>query len=334
MKEMAALKTYIAVASLLALAFSGNAVSAKASSKSDSKPSTDVRYDKILRDGYFSKNQCDAYIEKLALPEQGIIKSGSRVILVEDNLVYITGGKSTATGDFVRLFRSSGLTPSPALLGAKEKLGTEDGYITKYSNDIFSQQKLEEALNARVTVQGNYAKKSEQREGIDDYLFCKVAENVLGRGEDADTYRDYIAYASLRVATADIGYFNISADSSYYGKSVNTGNKFAEPKKWEGSRFFVIRASFKNLDTESRVPVAGSLFINYNGKDYEFDSVEPIMLEGYNIWLKKVNPLITMKTKIVYRIPDEIHGEVFWRPGRNPSDTKLWLGFIKAAKPN
>jgi hypothetical protein len=41
-----------------------------------------------------------------------------------------------------------------------------------------------------------------------------------------------------------------------------------------------------------------------------------------------------MKTKIVYRIPDEIHGEVFWRPGRNPSDTKLWLGFISAAKSN
>jgi hypothetical protein len=80
------------------------------------------------------------------------------------------------------------------------------------------------------------------------------------------------------------------------------------------------------------LPVEGSLFINYNGKEYEFDSVEPIMVEGYNIWFRKINPLITMKTKIVYRVPNEVHGEVFWRPGRNPNDIKLLVGTINAAK--
>jgi hypothetical protein len=81
------------------------------------------------------------------------------------------------------------------------------------------------------------------------------------------------------------------------------------------------------------MPVEGSLFISYNGKEYEFDSVEPIASEGYNMWFRKINPLIAMKTKIVYRIPDEIEGPVFWRPGRNATDTKLWLGYIKAETP-
>jgi hypothetical protein len=72
------------------------------------------------------------------------------------------------------------------------------------------------------------------------------------------------------------------------------------------------------------------LYITYNGKEYEFDSVETVMAEGYNIWFKKVNPLITMKTKIVYRIPDEIEGDVFWKPGRNPDDKRLWVGSVKA----
>ncbi|WP_454866624.1 hypothetical protein [Pseudomonas umsongensis] len=325
------MKASIAVASLLALAFSGSAISAKAPSKSEGNEDSLSLQKNVLADGYFSNNHCETYIEQLVLPEQGILRSISRTFLADDNLIYITGGTTTVSGDFEKLFRTSNHMTNPALLEAKSKLNS-NGYITGYSSTLYSKQKVKDAVAAREVLWGNYAKGSEQRKNINSYIYCKIAENVLGKGEDANVFKEYLAYSESRVKSADIGYFNVSADSAYYGKSVNTGNQFAEPKKWDGSRFFVIRASFKNLDTESRLPVEGSLFINYNGKDYEFDSVEPIMLEGYNIWFKKVNPLITMKTKIVYRIPNEIHGEVFWRPGRNPSDTKLWLGYIDAAK--
>ena len=52
----------------------------------------------------------------------------------------------------------------------------------------------------------------------------------------------------------------------------------------------------------------------------------------YNIWFRSINPLITMKSKIVYRIPNEVSGEVFWQPGRNPNDTRLWLGKVDAVE--
>lgn len=247
----------------------------------------------------------------------------------EDVIYYISGNGSLTAG-FEKTF-STKYAINPTLKEARNKLSGK-GLIGDYSDDLYSEQKITEAVSARNAIEGNYAKGSEQQKNVRRFMGCRVAASIIGMGIDANSFQGYVTYVESRVKAADIGHFNISADSAYYGKSVNTGNQFAEPKKWEGSRFFVIRASFKNLDTESRLPVEGSLFINYNGKDYEFDSVEPIMLEGYNIWFKKINPLITMKTKIVYRIPNEIHGEVFWRPGRNPSDTKLWLGFIKAAK--
>lgn len=333
MNEIAQLKAFIAVASIFTLVFSEGAISAKAPSKPESSQEMSLQK-KVMSDGYFANNQCGIYIQQLALPEQGVLKSISRVFLAEDNLIYMTGGESTAAGDFEALFRSSNHTQNPELLEAKKKLSTGQGYISEYSSTLFSKQKIKDAITARDAIRGNYAKNSEQRNNVDRFVYCKVAENILGLGEDANIFKEYLAYSDARVTSAEIGYFKISADSSRYSKSVKTGNRFAEPKQWNGSRFFVIQASFKNLDTESRLPVEGSLLINYNGKDYEFDSVEPIMLEGYNIWFKKVNPLITMKTKIVYRIPDEIHGEVFWRPGRNPNDTKLWLGYISAAKSN
>lgn len=285
-----------------------------------------------MRDSYFAKAQCETYVKQLALPEQGVLKSISRTFIAEDNLLYITGAGSTASEDFEKLFSPAGYVISPELQRAKDKLDTGKGFIASFSSEFYSEQKVREAVVARKAIESNYAKDSEQQRNVTRYIFCRIAENLIGKGEDANIYQDYVAYSDSRVQEADIGYFKISADSSYYGKSVKTGNRYAEPKQWDGSRFFVIRASFKNLDTESRLPAEGSLFINYNGKDYEFDSVEPIMLEGYNIWFKKINPLITMKTKIVYRIPDEIHGEVFWRPGRNSNSTKLWLGSISAAK--
>ncbi|MDT4867250.1 hypothetical protein FQZ97_1021480 [compost metagenome] len=163
-------------------------------------------------------------------------------------------------------------------------------------------------------------------------MYCGITAAFSGEGLYASHVERYVSFVQSRVKKAQIGYFEVTSDKGTYGSKVGTGNQFAEPKAWEGSRFYIVHASFKNTDTESRLPVEGSLFITYNGKEYEFDSIEPIMLRGYNIWFAKVNPLVTMKTKIVYRIPNEIHGEVFWRPGRNASDTRLWLGFIDAAK--
>ena len=283
-----------------------------------------------MNDGYFAQGECDKYISHLPLPEQDVMRKISPLVEIEETIYFVSGNDSIAE-DFQELFKDTRYIFNPKLLKSKELLQNKPDLHRTYSDEVYSKGKTEAAIKEWRVIASSHTKEVSNTDPTRHYLYCRIAAVATGMGVYADRFQPYVAYIDSRVKEAAIGYFKISVDSAYYGPSVNTGNRFAEPKKWDGSRFFVIRASFKNLDTESRLPSEGSLFINYNGKEYEFDSVEPIMLEGFNIWFKKVNPLIAMKTKIVYRIPDEIHGEVFWRPGRNSNGTKLWLGFIKAA---
>lgn len=327
--EVALLKASVAITGILVVAFSGSALSAK----SVERPKDLSIQKDVVNDGYFAQGECGKYIAHLALPEQGIMRKVSPLVEIEET-IYFVSGNDTVLATFQGLFKDTKYIFNPKLIESKAYLQNKPDLHRSYSDETYSRDKTDAAIKEWQVVADHHAKDSSDPKAASHYLFCRIAAVASGMGTQADSFQPYVAYVKSRVKEADIGYFKISADSANYGPSVNTGNRFAEPKKWEGSRFFVIRASFKNLDTESRLPSEGSLFINYNGKEYEFDSVEPIMLEGYNIWFKKVNPLITMKTKIVYRIPDEIHGEVFWRPGRNTDGTKLWLGFIKAAEAN
>lgn len=75
--------------------------------------------------------------------------------------------------------------------------------------------------------------------------------------------------------------------------------------------------------------IDGELLINYNGKDYTFDKAETILAEGYGLLLEQINPLTTKKTKLVYKVPSELRGSIFWKPGRARSDEIILLGDIK-----
>lgn len=121
-------------------------------------------------------------------------------------------------------------------------------------------------------------------------------------------------------------YFDVTANSVSLEKQVNTGNQFSDLKAEEGINYLIINATFKNTDKESRMMLDGSVWINYKGKDYEFDKSEPIMLEGWGASLDQINPLTSKTTNIVYKIPSEIKGKAYWQPGRSSSDDKIFLG--------
>lgn len=140
--------------------------------------------------------------------------------------------------------------------------------------------------------------------------------------------RGFVQHSMNKVRSATVGYFNANIKSCTTSDKVGTGNPYSEPKQWPGSRFVVIDVLFKNEDSEGRLPVAGSLIINYKGRELRYDNTESVLLDGYGIYFKSVNPLVSMPTKIVYRIPDEVSGEVSWEPGRNVDKTKLWCTFI------
>lgn len=163
--------------------------------------------------------------------------------------------------------------------------------------------------------------------------FCEFKKLGKGVSTPAFEYASGIVKAS-KIASREvsIGYFSVKINSCAVTDGPVTGNSYTEPKNWPGSRFVVIDASFKNIDQEGRLPSEGSLIIKHNGRELKYDSTETIMQEGYGIYFKSVNPLITMPTKIVYRIPNEVSGEVSWEPGRNLDGKRLWCTFATPEK--
>ena len=91
--------------------------------------------------------------------------------------------------------------------------------------------------------------------------------------------------------------------------------------------FLILNVSFKNTDNESRTLVgAGTIWINYNGKEYEYDKDETILLEGWSMILEKHNPLTTKTTNLVFKIPSEIRGPAYYQPGRSSKNERIFLG--------
>ena len=121
-------------------------------------------------------------------------------------------------------------------------------------------------------------------------------------------------------------YFEITLNKAYIDTKIETGNQFADIKEEAGNKFLILDIIFKNIDDESRMFMDGSVYIKYNGKEYEYDKSETIMLDGWGTLLDQLNPLTTKSTKLVYKIPAEISGPVYWEPGRNSDDKKFFCG--------
>lgn len=123
-------------------------------------------------------------------------------------------------------------------------------------------------------------------------------------------------------------YFDITVNKVEVKDRVSTGNEFSDLKPEDGNSYLIINATFKNTDSESRMLMDGSVWINYNGKDYEFDKSEPIMAEGWGLLLDQINPLTSKTTNLVYKIPTEVKGEAYWQPGRSDDDQRILLGTL------
>lgn len=121
-------------------------------------------------------------------------------------------------------------------------------------------------------------------------------------------------------------YFEITVNKANLTDRINTGNQFTDLDAESDINYLVLNTTFKNIDNESRMIIEGSIWINYNGKDYEFDKSEVIMLEDWNLALATINPLTSKTGNIVYKIPKEIKGDAYYQPGRTLNDEKIYLG--------
>lgn len=128
--------------------------------------------------------------------------------------------------------------------------------------------------------------------------------------------------------TLNTRYFDVTVNDVSVKEKVDTGNMFANLEPEKGNNYLIINTTFKNTDTESRMIGEGYVMINYNGKDFKFDKSETLMIEGWGIFLDQINPLTSMTTNIVYKIPVEISGPSFYKPGRSDDDALIYLGKI------
>jgi Domain of unknown function (DUF4352) len=125
--------------------------------------------------------------------------------------------------------------------------------------------------------------------------------------------------------TLSTDYFDITISDVGVGNRVNTNNQFTDIAPEKDNMFMVFFVKFKNTDNRSHYVDEGSILIDDNGKEFKFEKSESIMLEGWGVLLDELNPLTTLDTKIVYKLPKEIKGKVYWV---SDDDTKIYLGDI------
>ncbi|MCY1355849.1 hypothetical protein D9M69_422860 [compost metagenome] len=240
-------------------------------------------------------------------------------------LRYLTGDDSIFADYYNALEQRrfvAGLRYSDDMKKLKSSISSNEQreYIRQVRKQIESRQS--DGVNAY------YSKGSPNKKYAVQASLCEKKSLGAGQGQVLlESVREIVSASSKITRESSIGYFDVKINTCNVSDLPITGNKYTEPKHWAGSRFVVIDATFKNQDQEGRLPSEGSLIINHEGRELRYDSTEAIMQEGYGIYFKSVNPLITMPTKIVYRIPDEVSGEVSWEPGRNSEGKRLWCTF-------
>lgn len=105
-------------------------------------------------------------------------------------------------------------------------------------------------------------------------------------------------------------------------QNVRTGNQFADLKSEDGSQYIILTVSYKNNTSNTKTLMdTGKVYLVLNGEKYEYDKNETILLDGWDIFMKKIGPLNTLRTKLVFKIPNEQNINLFWMPfQRYPND--------------
>jgi hypothetical protein len=123
-------------------------------------------------------------------------------------------------------------------------------------------------------------------------------------------------------------YFDVTVNSVRTAKTVKI-DEFEELKQEEGNKYLILDITLKNTDKESRMMFDGVVKINANGQEYKYEQAEPVMAEGWGMIMDNINPLVTKRTRLVYKIPAALTGTGVYNPGRSDEDEVINLGNIQ-----
>lgn len=272
---------------------------------------------------------------KTELPDCSTITFDGSNLSEEENAYFFSNQKDISTAQILRFAlgrdailadfyaRRKGTDFNADVLKIKA-LAKQKGLALQMTHD------LAVAENAHIEQNKNH----KWTKDIADTLFCRID----AIGDSATNSYNIYATSYLKglkskqeAMHGQVGYFDVTVNDCTISKSIETGNRYSALKPDPDARFLTVNATFKNTDNEGRLPLEGSLFISKDDKDFKFDTTETIMSDGFGIRLRSLNPLIKLNTKIVYKVPNELSGEVYWKPGRNAEDKKLWCTYLPSA---
>lgn len=120
-------------------------------------------------------------------------------------------------------------------------------------------------------------------------------------------------------------YFETRIEHVMLAPYVKTKNRAFNIDGEQGIVFLIMEAAFKNIDTESRMIAEGVVLLKNGDKTYTFDKSEMIMLDGWSLKLDQINPLTTFRTRLVYKVPNNFEGKLYYQPGRGAKSI-IYLG--------
>lgn len=180
--------------------------------------------------------------------------------------------------------------------------------------------RLEQVLSAAKS-DADPERRAEEKSAIQSRL---VADQARKRKERDDQTR----LLNPSRNSEKVGEFQITTNGCTTMQRVYTSNPFYEPKPWPDSKFLIVDISYKNISTASRYISPGKVIISKDGKVYTFDKFEVIPENGFGVRPEPLNPLVTYRTKLIYRIPSDLAGNIVWQANGGASSTTLSCGSI------
>jgi Domain of unknown function (DUF4352) len=120
-------------------------------------------------------------------------------------------------------------------------------------------------------------------------------------------------------------YFNVVVDTAEIFDSINDIDALMSLPYEAGNEYFVINISFKNTDNESKMMPDGELGISHGNSETKYDSPEILMMKGWGVLMENIEPGITKKTRIVYKIPAGITGKAYYYPDVSYNQDRIFL---------
>jgi len=109
-------------------------------------------------------------------------------------------------------------------------------------------------------------------------------------------------------------YFEVTVNSASFQNRVGDVNFPVYPGT--GNKFLVIGVTYKNTDTEARFLMSGEVLVRVDKKEILYETAEVVFADEYIVF-DSLNPMVTKTGLVVFKVPEGLKGEIFYKPARS-----------------